>query len=974
MWSQVHNCCPQIKINLGLGLLTHQIPLGTGLGPGTLFAEGGTISTPSRSEPILSFPAESEDTFGAFQITVCALGGGLIAQIHKCCPQVAVPPHPSEINKWSTENPQLRGGWLLMAVSHGDHQMDKRALAFTTMSQREEPPAEAAHQPPRVLSSASITMDLDGPESDVVLGTEVEPLIGEYGEDECADRMPAPPEDATEAQRQEAAAKATKLGFMYLIRGRERMLRDDEKMELRYYTDLMSKPTDHASFVRCRDCALNDKKWRDDDKLLMVAWAMLFRVGKRGDSDPSPDQRAYAQIFVDEHSGREELKMAAQKQKGSMDVDAQVNNAVLHPKVPMDVDGQDSALERAAKQLNMDVPDMDAHNMDVHDMDDSFNMAVDSNVDGQEGESKEDRMALVRIGLHRDDELAPRPRLAAAVPTNDQRRELGDKVRKVCIMYFERARRRGLRPDEKKEVDFYFSLLFRWRDSALNDVWDNDDKDALLAYAITIGVGNEGDVDVTSEQRAQVNNVWKKAEESYKQKEQKLRVTIGTDDNRDGNLSDMSPLSPLSGDEPHVPVRRTTTPRKKVGHLRTLESDMLTLKQMLVYVEITRKGSAPQLIAAGQSSNVAQAGSDDEDDEEFPDPDPFSDGEIDPSREVLPPRETAPASDATPDQWRVYRQRVSVDLREVLMRAYMRNLTLEESEELDFYLEELVEHDKLKDFERLVKLAKKGCITPTDMMDVKAMAATSGGQGPRPPTDPTLIEACPELVQRSDDMGTDTTMTPRWLRDVAQLAERRKTGVLIHELPVFFIDEKERGKTKAPSQYDQHGCVTEFLRKTPTEATLGSTGKNNITVALLVVYLDNQLGLTMAERLEKDMHCNVLIIVHAPPKSKRGGTSAGKELLVWDPNIVASDKRKTEARELLTSRTRSVVKNGKTIANVRYKAMWANDPVKGGNSGYCLQMCLEKILQVAIYGLDVTRREDNNRVVEIGGFRCVKDN
>ncbi|KAJ7870627.1 hypothetical protein B0H14DRAFT_3573806 [Mycena olivaceomarginata] len=105
-----------------------------------------------------------------------------------------------------------------------------------------------------------------------------------------------------------------------------------------------------------------------------------------------------------------------------------------------------------------------------------------------------------------------------------------------------------------------------------------------------------------------------------------------------------------------------------------------------------------------------------------------------------------------------------------------------------------------------------------------------------------------------------------------------------------------------------------------------------------------------------------------------GRYQSGKELLVWDPNIVASDKSETEARELLTSRTRSIVKNGKKITKIRYKGMWANDSVKGGNSGYCLQMCLEKIMQLAIYGLDVTSREDIDCVVEIGGFRRVKDN
>ncbi|KAJ7049098.1 hypothetical protein C8F01DRAFT_1379052 [Mycena amicta] len=134
------------------------------------------------------------------------------------------------------------------------------------------------------------------------------------------------------------------------------------------------------------------------------------------------------------------------------------------------------------------------------------------------------------------------------------------------------------------------------------------------------------------------------------------------------------------------------------------------------------------------------------------------------------------------------------------------------------------------------------------------------------------------------------------------------------------------------------------------------------TIALLSFPCKPLLGMTAEEAAKVEWHANVAVIVDAEADSQR-------DLVVFEPNITAVEARETTIERIFQPWMVHLLRSKQL--RPRVGQLWVNNErPKRNNSGICLQLAMEWMVELVAGGLQIDRDRSGN-IVAIGGFRSV---
>ncbi|KAJ7782251.1 hypothetical protein DFH07DRAFT_764418 [Mycena maculata] len=142
------------------------------------------------------------------------------------------------------------------------------------------------------------------------------------------------------------------------------------------------------------------------------------------------------------------------------------------------------------------------------------------------------------------------------------------------------------------------------------------------------------------------------------------------------------------------------------------------------------------------------------------------------------------------------------------------------------------------------------------------------------------------------------------------------------------------GQKKAPQYsgipFQPFGTVSGLIHCNPQHAfTIG-----------LAVWRGNPVGTPVEKWAKEPMHCDVMVLIHAPPMP--GRRSTGKIILICELNITNVEARERKAKDILKSRMCEMLKE----IGSRVKQVWVNNERKEcNNTGICLTLALEWMIE-----------------------------
>ncbi|KAJ6610184.1 hypothetical protein B0H10DRAFT_2061090 [Mycena sp. CBHHK59/15] len=130
------------------------------------------------------------------------------------------------------------------------------------------------------------------------------------------------------------------------------------------------------------------------------------------------------------------------------------------------------------------------------------------------------------------------------------------------------------------------------------------------------------------------------------------------------------------------------------------------------------------------------------------------------------------------------------------------------------------------------------------------------------------------------------------------------------------------------------------------------------TIAL-AVWPANPVGRSVAEWANDPMHCNVMVLIHAP------------KFLDYAPNITEVEERERKADKILSSHMVEFI----NAIHPRFTEVWVNHERRERNeTGICLCLVLEWMVEMVAAGKDGLniKRNDEHKITGIKGFRRIE--
>ncbi|KAK7032943.1 hypothetical protein R3P38DRAFT_3186487 [Favolaschia claudopus] len=206
----------------------------------------------------------------------------------------------------------------------------------------------------------------------------------------------------------------------------------------------------------------------------------------------------------------------------------------------------------------------------------------------------------------------------------------------------------------------------------------------------------------------------------------------------------------------------------------------------------------------------------------------------------------------------------------------------------------------------------------------------------------------------------DAGKTRPILAAIQDLAIKAGGFVGVCPKPIMFThDEQKNSPQFSGIPFEPYGSISAFTSFTPPHPV----------VIALVVCPANPGGITVKQWAAKPMHCNMLVLV-SPPKIP-GYQSAGKVIVVCEPNITDVEAREHKAKVVLQHRIFSMLQHIKKTS----KQIWVNNKrQERNNKGICLQLVLEWMVELVSCGENPLQmsRNDQGKVTAIQGFRSIQ--
>ncbi|KAJ6628207.1 hypothetical protein B0H10DRAFT_2184954 [Mycena sp. CBHHK59/15] len=223
-----------------------------------------------------------------------------------------------------------------------------------------------------------------------------------------------------------------------------------------------------------------------------------------------------------------------------------------------------------------------------------------------------------------------------------------------------------------------------------------------------------------------------------------------------------------------------------------------------------------------------------------------------------------------------------------------------------------------------------------------------------PPISPSTPKTGTHLLSMISAIDDDASQTEPFLGSLGSFAGT--TGDLFTVVPkvIMFIDSEQK-KTPQYSgiPFKPFGTLSGLIFCKPQHA---------FTI-VLAVWLANPVRRSVAEWANDPMHCNVMVLIHAPKIPGQRGP--GKVLLICEPNITEVEERERKADKILSSRMVKFI----NAIHSRFTEVWVNH--ERNKTGIFLHLVLEWMVEMAAAGKDGLNieRNDEYKITGIKGFR-----
>ncbi|KAJ7508031.1 hypothetical protein B0H11DRAFT_1902342 [Mycena galericulata] len=162
---------------------------------------------------------------------------------------------------------------------------------------------------------------------------------------------------------------------------------------------------------------------------------------------------------------------------------------------------------------------------------------------------------------------------------------------------------------------------------------------------------------------------------------------------------------------------------------------------------------------------------------------------------------------------------------------------------------------------------------------------------------------------------------------------------------MFFNDGQKKSPQYSGIPFEPFRTISGLIHSNPQRAfTIG-----------LAVSPENPVGKPVEKWAKEPMHCNMMVLIHAPHVP--GRRSTGEILLICEPNITDVEAREHKAKYILKSRMCEMLKEiGSSVKHV-----WANNKRKERNNvGICLTLALEWMVELVAGGVNGLGIERND--------------
>ncbi|KAJ6548299.1 hypothetical protein B0H10DRAFT_2129359 [Mycena sp. CBHHK59/15] len=298
----------------------------------------------------------------------------------------------------------------------------------------------------------------------------------------------------------------------------------------------------------------------------------------------------------------------------------------------------------------------------------------------------------------------------------------------------------------------------------------------------------------------------------------------------------------------------------------------------------------------------------------------------------------------------------------LIERAATENLTDVEQDKIQKWIENR-NPDKLnvKRLEAIYqKIVNNIRLTQADVAFFTSGAPCTHLSSRPPPISPSTPKTGTHLLSMNPAIDDDAGQTEPFLGSLGSFAGT--TGDLFTVVPkaIMFIDSEQK-KTPRYSRipFKPFGTLSGLIFCKPQCA---------FTIAL-AVWPANPVGRSVAEWANDPMHCNVMVLIHAPKIP--GLCGPGKVLLICEPNITEVEERERKADKILSSHMVEFI----NAIHPRFTEVWVNHERRERNeTGICLCLVLEWMVEMVAAGKDGLniKRNDEHKITGIKGFRRIE--